>query len=843
MAADTITNDKAFTEQKLQAVDLTTAENEESPSALSSSSLSPPSSEQQQQEDDQQPQPASIESERGGSEENTRSCNQEDQGAVAATVAAAVASVALQDTAVNTISKHRPTPIQTGKANTEAEHVDGDGNNAGDIEPPGPTPPPKNTNMADYLTPPTPGVLPMADPNYRRQLEEDERQEQASQSNTFTPVNIDLKRVKANTLSPREQEAADETMAQGISALFNNKFSHAKGIFESHAHEDVLHSLGLGSMAFLKAITSANPRDAEVAIASLTETYQFAQAQIEAAQAKKPLKDTVSHMFTNLMGSNTTGLPTNTRPLSQDQLKQRPTFMPNGALRAHIIKAECGLLMSMVHMSQETVLGYLKMGLNLRRAYSSYSLVWQEYKRMGQDFHKYIDENTVSAIQFGIGSVHLLLSSLPPKILKIVSAFGWNADKHLGFALLKLCLEGRRIRAPLASMMLLSYYVILTSHAPLILNRELMQPAVDCLLDAQKTHPSSAFFLYFAGRVSRLTRSISLSTQSFDYTSDVSKGEWAEVSMGLLASYEIAFNSAMELQWEDAAQQLEALIPTHTKPAFIKYFYGVCMEMMGNRSEAILAFAEAPKLVSGNGSQLEQFIISRVNFFERSGYQDLDFVLPALEILLLWNSLANMSDEALEVCLDKVDETLNRIYDREKREYEIRTVEIAPNIAPPDYYDQRATLLLIKSSILNALSRGREAIPHLNWILDNRKRILHTKWIVPFAYWESGVTCWCMEEHGRARSLWEAALSFSGYPLEYRLAIRLNLAITHANDLGILASETPRPEKGISTNGRKRLSLASKMSPPDSPDLGNGNSHSDHPKVESPPPTPTTTST
>lgn len=52
-----------------------------------------------------------------------------------------------------------------------------------------------------------------------------------------------------------------------------------------------------------------------------------------------------------------------------------------------------------------------------------------------------------------IGSVHLLLSSLPPKILKIISAFGWKADKHLGFALLKLCMDGQRIRSPLAAMM------------------------------------------------------------------------------------------------------------------------------------------------------------------------------------------------------------------------------------------------------------------------------------------------------------------------------------------------------------------------------------------------------
>lgn len=52
-----------------------------------------------------------------------------------------------------------------------------------------------------------------------------------------------------------------------------------------------------------------------------------------------------------------------------------------------------------------------------------------------------------------IGAVHLVLSTLPQKVLRIVSAFGWKADKHLGFALLKLCVEERRIRSPMASLM------------------------------------------------------------------------------------------------------------------------------------------------------------------------------------------------------------------------------------------------------------------------------------------------------------------------------------------------------------------------------------------------------
>jgi hypothetical protein len=174
-------------------------------------------------------------------------------------------------------------------------------------------------------------------------------------------------------------------------------------------------------------LQSYDPKDVEAALLSLGETYHFAAAQIEAASAKKPLVDTVSHYFTNLMGTNPTNLPTNTRPLNRYELREQEGFIPNGALRAHVIKAECGLLMAIIFLSQETVVGYLKAGLNLRRgknyiirskkkdkivilhlfffrndiAYNSYSLVWQEYKRMGQNFNVHMDKDTISAIQFG----------------------------------------------------------------------------------------------------------------------------------------------------------------------------------------------------------------------------------------------------------------------------------------------------------------------------------------------------------------------------------------------------------------------------------------------------------
>lgn len=107
----------------------------------------------------------------------------------------------------------------------------------------------------------------------------------------------------------------------------------------------------------------------ESALSQLTETYMFANAQIDRLSAKKPITDKVSHYFTNLMGTNTTHLPTNTRPYSKWELYENE-FMSNGALRAHVIKAESSLLMAIIYLSMETVVGYIKAGLNLRRGKS-----------------------------------------------------------------------------------------------------------------------------------------------------------------------------------------------------------------------------------------------------------------------------------------------------------------------------------------------------------------------------------------------------------------------------------------------------------------------------------------
>ena len=111
--------------------------------------------------------------------------------------------------------------------------------------------------------------------------------------------------------------------------------------------------------------------------------------------------------------------------------------------------------------------------------------------------------------------------------------------------------------------------------------------------------------------------------------------------------------------------------------------------------------------------------------------------IPMLELLCIWNAFEQMEPEALEQCLEWVNSGLGHIHDRERRELEIRTQELAPMASPPDYYHHRALLLLIKASITNALHRYNDSIPHLNWIMDNKEDLTTqvAAWVIPFAYW------------------------------------------------------------------------------------------------------------
>ncbi|CAO3593417.1 unnamed protein product [Absidia cylindrospora] len=576
--------------------------------------------------------------------------------------------------------------------------------------------------------------------------------------------------VVANFLKPREQEEADQPIRQGMNYLFSNKFTKALTIFKSKAESEPLHAHGLGSMLFLKSMMTYNENDVDAAMNSLTQAYTMASTQADLSEEKLSFDDT----FSSLMASAN----------DEDGRSSVKNFKSNGVLRAHVIKAESCLLMGILQLTQENMAGYLKCGLNLRKACSGYELVWKEYQQMGDQVSECMDHDTALAVQFGVGTLHILLSSLPEKIVNIFSGLSWKTNKTLGFELLKSVMIGKGTRSSFGSLILLSYYSLLSSAVPSIYAQESIQPTIECLVEAQKSHPKSCFFLYYAARISRVARNVGLSTQSFTMaTTSTRRGAWAEVAMKHTVAYEVGLNHAMQLDWDTSAAYFEQLCCARDwSPAFCQYFVGACHEMLGQRQEAKDAFDEVPVLSHQQHhrkSLLDNFVQVKVERYQYQDYRDLDTCLPGLELLLLLNAFASMETTYLLRCLEMIEETCQWI-DMDDDDDDDDEIATSPSLT------NYGTLLLLKCAVLNALSRYNECLPILDWLMKRKHHLENEEWLLPFIYWEAGVTHWGLENQRKSREWWQLALSCTRYDFEFRMASRVHLALEKCDALGIL---------------------------------------------------------
>ncbi|KAI9281583.1 hypothetical protein BY458DRAFT_552866 [Sporodiniella umbellata] len=601
----------------------------------------------------------------------------------------------------------------------------------------------------------------------------------APDSSSANVISIKKENVELSTLSPREQEKQNETALKGMDFLLNNEFMAAKAIFEEKANADPLNALALSSMAFLKAIMTSTEQDYTAALEALNTTYDIALAQINGFKGPSKVTSYFSGYYNFFKGSNDS-------PTAHSESRISASYIPNSVLRAHVIKAECSLQIAVIHLLYESVVGYLKCGLNLKRAYNSYSYVWQEYQKMGADYLAFIDADTLSCLQFGIGAVQLILSLLPAKVMNAIYSFGWKPDRELGFSLLNQCIKENRIRSSMATIVLLIYYSTAISFAPLVLSDTYKKAAMKTLLETQQAHPNSTIYLYFAGLMARLGFDLPLSTQSFLYTAEFSRGEWAQIALTNTCRFEIGINHMITGNWEKAATTFNYLYDQkYGSAAFCRYLEGACYEMMGERAKAVVLFAEVPQLVTkklgGRLSDVDAYVLRKTALFQKSGYQNIDFFVPALEVLCLKNLLFYQSHELLRASLKRIDHGLTAIQKCMDIELEERMKEILVESDFPDYYNELASLYVVKGTILNILGLPEEASLDLNWILDHEDYILDDTWAIPFGLWEIGVSCWKMGIKEKSQQAWKRAVDYSQYNFELRLAVRLTLALTQTD--------------------------------------------------------------
>eukprot|EP01111_Echinosteliopsis_oligospora_P015524 TRINITY_DN6163_c0_g1_i1.p1 TRINITY_DN6163_c0_g1~~TRINITY_DN6163_c0_g1_i1.p1 ORF type:complete len:603 (+),score=113.39 TRINITY_DN6163_c0_g1_i1:97-1905(+) len=587
----------------------------------------------------------------------------------------------------------------------------------------------------------------------RRDLEKNQDEEEEK----ITFKKEDKKKIEESivVMSAREQEIADEETYQGILAFFQNRILEAEATFKKKSDVEPLSGLGLGAVVFLKALMTFNETDIQNATQILSTTRALTGIYSNVYKTKPP---SLAKRLLSLSFS------------SSDPVN-------NGELRATIIQAECCTLISIMQLLQETIVGYVKAGWNLRRGYKEMSWAYQQIQKVEDPYQSY-DVHTVTGVQFAFGVINVLLASLPPKIMKLVSFFGFSCDKELGYDLLHKSFEGNGGRSPLASLFLLAFYALIPSFVP-VFTHKYIEKAKDTSFQSLQRYPGSALHVWLAGRVHRLTRDLDKSTDSFLRAVEA---QIDFVQVKHLCFYDLGLNHMWKLEWNEAKSYFDKLIAeNYWSKAFYVYASSVCIYMMGDKEKAVTQFRTVASYVvrkyGGRTISVEQYVVRKVKMMEDLSY-DMG-CLPGLELIYLWNGYSCLQTPTLQQCLSLVNESLSGKFSS------------PTNTEIPFYVDQKAMLHLIKSTILANMGEDKfdEAFDEIQFVFENEENIKGDTFIPPFAYYELGSLYYTDGSIKESRDAFNKSKEFSKFNFEFRLALRLQLAIMELNREGTAKSK------------------------------------------------------
>lgn len=199
-------------------------------------------------------------------------------------------------------------------------------------------------------------------------------------------------------------------------------------------------------------------------------------------------------------------------------------------LEARIAIAEAQFAKSLLCFLDESVSGFVRGSMGMRRAWQSYN---QCSKCIVDTQHLQLTPSDKDGIFFGLGVFNLVLGILPPRVLRIVKLLGFGGDRDEGLKQLHMCMEACGVRSVLAVVALLAYHVLVPSFfsLPQAMSYHIVQ-AEAILQKSMIEYPGSAFLTFLQGRHERLKQnlpgSLEALTRSLNVVRSGSGADWVQ---------------------------------------------------------------------------------------------------------------------------------------------------------------------------------------------------------------------------------------------------------------------------------------------------------------------------
>ncbi|XP_048761372.1 tetratricopeptide repeat protein 39B-like [Ostrea edulis] len=521
--------------------------------------------------------------------------------------------------------------------------------------------------------------------------------------------------------------------------FLNNRFSEAKNRMEPYADRSMYHALGHSTILYIQAVMTFDMQDIEQAIQALKKAIAVC--------------DGFRHKFSML------------ESLSKARSRAVYNDLTEVEIHAELCYAECLLLRALLSFVQdENLLSFVKGGLKIRECYK----IYKECNKM-MERPKFTEEKQKShfetGVKMGVGTFNLMISLLPSKILKLLEFVGFSGNKVYG---LKCLSEGSydlsSLRGPLCSIIMMAYhtvvcYILGLADGDISYAAELLKPCLE-------KYPKGALFLFFDGRIEEVRGNIDKAIVKFEESIECQQ-EWRQFHH--LAYWELMWCHCFKGDWLMAMKYAEKLCKesrwskatyTYQKAAFLM----MCEDQTDEtRAHIQLLFKDVPKLkqrIAGKSIPIEKFSVHKVKRFLE---HNTDIVLPALELVYVWNgfSILGKREELVDPVLTIVESTINTI--------------LKGSEANPFYHDNYALVILLKGACLKCKGQYMQAEQCFKEVLEREKLIKHDTYLVPYTTVELALLYLKLNDKQQAlHYLDQAKKNYKGYLLESRLHFRIH---------------------------------------------------------------------
>ena len=424
----------------------------------------------------------------------------------------------------------------------------------------------------------------------------------------------------------REEIHFDEIGAafQGMKLMMNNRIKEAEEHFQSFRMYSAPMANGYSFVQLIRAILSMEPADVERAKATIKSSEKLYKQIKKSKHANEFAK-----LYTGICQAD-----------------------------AYLYKAS--LLLITFELSVA-----IQVGWYIRKATKQFmsNLSAVEKSKSQLSSEEYTALQTASS--FGIGLSNWGLSILPPTYASLLNIMGYSCDRIKGLKRLDVCRRGSDFHSPLASVIMLWYYLI----AKPLMGAQAddlsmgIEVAKEMMSDAERNlTKSSWFYHFFNAKLKIASNEVDSGLSNMIEARDAcEKADGGKIKIFLI--YEVGWCYMIKCQYAEALKVFSEIKDlSHWSEGLYPYVTALCLCMGGEIKEAMTLFKRNAAIKKKNPNNTEYYVLTRsklaANLEINQSKPSANFQLLIYEMLYLWNHLSLVSPEnrnEVFSCVEKLE--------------------------------------------------------------------------------------------------------------------------------------------------------------------------------------------